>query len=196
MYVVFDVESKKIFDEVEDRDPRKLGISYMAYYRSDTDTLDGFFDEDVPKFKEILDKADLVVGFNTIEFDFPVLDGYFPVKASDYHQCDLFQIIAKKHDVYLKLDNVTESTLGGGKIAHGLDAIRFWREGKLDKLKEYCDSDVQLTKDLYEYILKNKHFFYTDGLGNKVRLELDLEEELEKLKPKKYQEDAGGLGLF
>jgi DEAD/DEAH box helicase domain-containing protein len=196
MYVVFDIESKKIFDEVEDRNHRELGISYMAFYRSDTDKVDGFFEQDVMKFKDILANADLVIGYNIIDFDFPVLDAYFPVDTKKMNVCDLFEIIYRKHKIYLKLDNIAEATLGAGKIAHGLDAIRFYREGKLDKLKEYCDSDVQITTDIYKFIRENKFFYYTDGLGQKQKLELDLDEMLSHGKTASAPATDEGFGLF
>ena len=174
MYIVFDVEVKQISEETHDYDLKSLGVSYMAYYRSDTDKIDGFFDEDVPKFKALMDEAELVIGYNIIGFDFPVLEGYFPVNLPAHRVCDLYKVIHEQHKIHLKLDNLTTATFGAGKIAHGLDAIRFYREGKLDKLKEYCDMDVKLTADLYKFIKENGYCYYTDGLGNKVKLEVNL----------------------
>jgi DEAD/DEAH box helicase domain-containing protein len=174
MYIVFDVEVKQISEETHDYDLKSLGVSYMAYYRSDTDKIEGFFDEDVPKFKALMDQADLIIGYNIIGFDFPVLEGYLPVALPDHKICDLYKIIHNQHKIHLKLDNLTTATFGAGKIAHGLDALRFYREGNLDKLKEYCDMDVKLTTDLYKFIKENGYCFYTDGLGNKVKLEVDL----------------------
>jgi DEAD/DEAH box helicase domain-containing protein len=197
MYVVFDVETKKIFEEIGDGDISQLGISYLAYYRSDTDSIEGLFEDRVPEFKKIMDSADLIIGYNIIGFDNPVLKGYFDFEDSKYNFCDLYKIIYKQHNVYIKLDNITSTTLGAGKIAHGLDAIRFYREGNLDKLKEYCDSDVQLTRDIYEFIKKNGHFFYTDGLGQKQKLELDLSGvEEQKVVAAANDPLDGGFGLF
>ncbi len=177
MYVVFDIESQKIFAEV-DGNHKELGVSYMAYYRSDTKRIEGFFENDVLKFKDIIDQADLIIGYNIIEFDFPVLEAYFPINLPQTKICDIFKIIYKKHKIYLKLDNIAEATLGAGKIAHGLDAIRFYREGNFAKLKEYCDSDVQITTDLYDFINENGYFYYNDGLGQKRKLELSLSNDL------------------
>lgn len=197
MYIVYDVETKHIFEEIAGEDITKLGISYLAYYRSDTDTIEGLFDQDVPQFKKAMDQSDLIIGYNIIEFDNRVLKGYFQFDDSKYTFLDLYKVIHKTHNVYIKLDNITSTTLGAGKIAHGLDAIRFYREGNLDKLKEYCDSDVQLTRDVYQFIKDNKFFYYTDGLGNKVKLELDLDKAENELKNKNTPAQADdGFGLF
>ena len=85
----------------------------------------------------------------------------------------------------LKLDNIAEATLGKGKIAHGLDAVKWFAEGKLDLLQEYCEDDVKVTKEIYEYAKKNKSLKYKDFDG--VR-------EV-KLNPSKWEvvEDSPGI---
>lgn len=182
MYLVFDHEAKIIADNFLDN-----GISYLGYYRSDEDKLDGYFEEDMLKFKELMEKADTIIGYNIYGYDLPILRKYFDFDLSKKKVIDLFKIIADKYKIYLKLDNITTTTLNSSKIAHGLDAVRFFKEGKLNKLKEYCDMDVKLTKELYEYILENGYFYYTDGIGEKKKLELRLNDSPESIM------DAGGL---
>lgn len=182
MYIVFDHEAKVIADNFLDN-----GISYLGYYRSDTDLFDGFFENDLDKFKILLDEADTIIGYNILGYDFPVLKKYYDFDLSKKKVIDIFKIIADKHKIYLKLDNLTSTTFNESKIAHGLDAVRFFREGKLDKLKEYCDMDVKLTRDLYEFIKENGYCFYTNGIGEKVKIEVSFEEE---------KKDDGAFGLF
>lgn len=182
MYIVFDHEAKVIADNFLDN-----GISYLGYYRSDTDLFDGFFENDLDKFKILLDEADTIIGYNILGYDFPVLKKYYDFDLSKKKVIDIFRIIADKHKIYLKLDNLTSTTFNESKIAHGLDAVRFFREGKLDKLKEYCDMDVKLTRDLYEFIKENGYCFYTNGIGEKVKIEVSFEEE---------KKDDGAFGLF
>lgn len=182
MYIVFDHEAKVIADNFLDN-----GISYLGYYRSDTDLFDGFFENDLDKFKILLDEADTIIGYNILGYDFPVLKKYYDFDLSKKKVIDIFRIIADKHKIYLKLDNLTSTTFNESKIAHGLDAVRFFREGKLDKLKEYCDMDVKLTRDLYEFIKENGYCFYTNGIGDKVKIEVSFEEE---------KKDEGAFGLF
>lgn len=174
MFVVFDHESKKIADNFIDN-----GISYLGYYRSDLDFFGGFFEEDLDKFKEIVKHADTLVGFNIVGYDIPVLKRYYDLDLSGKQIIDIYKIIVDEYKIYLKLDNITSTTFGLGKIAHGLDAVRFYKEGNLNKLKEYCDMDVKLTKELYEFIQKNGFCYYTDGLGEKIKLEVRFD-----LKPK------------
>ena len=182
MYIVFDHEAKVIADNFLDN-----GISYLGYYRSDTDLLDGFFENDLDKFKILMDEADTIIGYNILGYDIPVLKKYYDFDLSKKKVVDIFKVIADKHKLYLKLDNLTSTTFNESKIAHGLDAVRFYKEGKLDKLKEYCDMDVKLTRDLYEFIKENGYCFYTNGIGEKVKIEVSFEEE---------KKDEGAFGLF
>lgn len=169
-YLVFDHEAKVIANNFLDN-----GISYLGYYRSDIDSIDGFFEQDISKFKEILENADKVIGYNIKRYDLPILERYFDFNLPDQKIIDIFDIIAVQHNVYLKLDNIAETTLGRGKIANGLDAIRFYKEGKLKELKEYCDKDVEITKDLYEFIMKYGYILYTDGLNQIKKLEIKID---------------------
>jgi DEAD/DEAH box helicase domain-containing protein len=62
----------------------------------------------------------------------------------------------------LGLDAVASASLGVGKTGDGLDAIRWWREGKLLDIAEYCCFDVKCTKLVHEYGATNKKLLYDD----------------------------------
>ena len=54
-----------------------------------------------------------------------------------------------------KLDDIAAATLGKKKISHGLQAVTWWEEGKIDKIIKYCEEDVRITKELFDFALKN-----------------------------------------
>lgn len=168
-YLVFDTEACDIANNFKDN-----GVSYVAYYRSDTEKVEGFFEKDVEKFKKLLDEADYIVGYNTLGYDYPVLEKYFQFEWKKYNNVDIFKLILNQHGLYLKLDNIAECTLEKNKIAHGLDAVRFYKEGKLDKLKEYCDMDVLITKEVFDFVLENGYLFYHSGTGEKRKIDIRL----------------------
>jgi hypothetical protein len=70
--------------------------------------------------------------------------------------------VEKKLGHRLGLDAIATATLGVGKTADGLEAIRWWREGKLAEIAEYCCYDVKCTKLVHEYGGENRRLFYTD----------------------------------
>ena len=62
---------------------------------------------------------------------------------------------------------MAKATLGVGKIAHGLDAVKWWREGRVMDIAEYCCFDVKITKQLHESGKANGQVFYQDRFGQK-----------------------------
>lgn len=182
MYVVFDTEAKDVRPDFKEN-----GISYVSFYRSDTGELSGYFEDEILKLRDLFQKADTIIGYNIYGYDFPVTERYFPLSLNGKVIVDIFKEIVKQHNLYLKLDNIAQTTLNKGKIAHGLDAVRFFKEGNLDKLKEYCNMDVELTKEVYEFILNNGYFLYTDGTGNEHKLDLALP---------RFEEKKEDFGLF
>ena len=50
------------------------------------------------------------------------------------------------------IDAVAKSTLNAPKIAEdGLQALKWWKEGRLMEIAEDCRFDVKITKELHEY---------------------------------------------
>ena len=75
---------------------------------------------------------------------------------------DLLTEIEKALGHRIKLESVAQGTLGSGKSGNGLEAIVYFRNGKMDLLKKYCLDDVRITKMVYEYALKNQKVLYQD----------------------------------
>ncbi len=100
--------------------------------------------------------ADRVIGYNILNFDYGVLDRYYPGgifrdrKRAEprFETLDLMVEIEKGLGFRAKLDDVAAATLGVGKTGHGLQAIEFYRRGEYDKLSDYCLHDVKVTWDV------------------------------------------------
>ncbi len=197
MYLVFDTEAKDVMPDFRDN-----GVSYVGVFRSDEGVLKGYFENELSYFIDDLRSADEIVGYNIIGYDIPVLEKYFSFDWNSKKVIDLFAILVEEHGLYLKLDNIASATLGEGKNAHGLEAVRFYKLGQLDKLKEYCDNDVDITRRVYEFLLENNCVYYFDGMGEKVKLDLNLKDYFYRKNNENSfnmtSEDKsdGSLGLF
>jgi DEAD/DEAH box helicase domain-containing protein len=55
------------------------------------------------------------------------------------------------------------------KSGHGLQAVEWFKTGEFEKIEEYCKSDVKITRDLYEFGVKNKQLFYNELASQKLR---------------------------
>ena len=162
--VYFDLETQRTANDAGGWDrKRDMGMSIGVTYSTKSGAYRIYTEKNVQQLVDQLCRADLVVGFNVINFDYEVLMGYTILDLP--HQCrtlDLMVDIEAKLGHRLGLDAVATATLGVGKTGDGLDAIRWWREGKLLQIAEYCCFDVKCTKLVHEYGVENRKLFYTD----------------------------------
>lgn len=161
--IVFDIETRNMFQDVGSNDPKDLDISVVCIYDYQTATYQSFLQEDLGKLWPILENADMVITYNGEHFDIPLLDKYYPGDLTKIKSLDLLKEVKKSLGFRLKLDSIASGTLGHGKSGHGLEAITWWKNGEIDKLIKYCIDDVKVTKDIYEYALANGHLKYKDG---------------------------------
>ncbi len=118
-----------------------------------------------------LKKGDLIVGFNIIGFDYKVLGAYTEQDLKALPTFDILADIYERLGFRLGLDHLATETLGKGKTAHGLQAVEWFRQGEMEKLTQYCQHDVEATRDLFQYGLQNDHVIYRKkGVDARLRL--------------------------
>jgi DEAD/DEAH box helicase domain-containing protein len=180
--IVFDIETSNIFQDVGKADPALLDLSVVCVHDSDTNKYTPYTQEELSNLWPILEKADMLIGYNSDHFDIPLLNKYYPGDLTQIKSLDLLKEIKTSLGRRLKLDSVAEGTLGKKKIGHGLQATTWWKNGEVEKVKKYCEEDVRITKELYEYALKNGMLKYKD---------LDETREI-KLDTSLWEEEKGG----
>lgn len=171
--VVFDLETKNLFQEVGSSDPAALSMSIACIYESATDTYSSFLEEDLPKLWPILERADMLVGYNSDHFDIPLLNKYYNGDLNSIKSLDLLVEIRKSLGRRVSLDQVAEGTLGRKKTGHGLQAIQWWKQGDIESIRKYCLEDVRITKDIYDYALENKMLKFKEA-GKTFDIPLDI----------------------
>ena len=160
--IVFDIETKNMFQDVGKHDPVLLDLSLVGVYDSETNAYTSYLEEDLPALWPLLEKADVLIGYNSDHFDIPLLNKYYPGDLTHIKSVDLLKEIRKSLGRRLKLDSIAEATLGKNKTGDGLQAITWWKEGAIDKIRQYCLEDVKITKELYDYAIKNGILKYKD----------------------------------
>lgn len=171
--IIFDVETKKIFQEVNN-DISKLGVSVVGVYDYADNSYKAFFEKDLTQLFQLFEKASFLIGFNSNKFDLEVLQPYYIGNLRKFPSLDLLEEVQKSLGKRIALDDLLKGTLGKRKEGHGFLAINYFREGKLGELAKYCLSDVRLTKELYEYGKKFGNLYYLDARG-KVEIKVNLE---------------------
>jgi DEAD/DEAH box helicase domain-containing protein len=173
--VYFDLETQRTANDVGGWDKKRdMGMSLGVTYSTALGEYRVFSEKRVNDLVDQLLKADLVIGFNVINFDYEVLMGYTILDLP--HQCrtlDLMVDIEKKLGHRLGLDAVASASLGVGKTGDGLDAIRWWREGKMLEIAEYCCFDVKCTKLVHEYGVAHKKLLFVDRFQQKRSVEVE-----------------------
>lgn len=189
--IVLDLETKKGFDEVGRDNFAALGVSVVGVYSYRSKEYRAFWEVDFPKLLSLLSEKPLVIGFNQRRFDLPVLQPYFKdLDLKTLPMIDILEDLTRALGHRVKLDSVAEATLGVRKSGHGLDAIRYWNTGEHEKLQKYCLDDVRITKDVFEFGVKNKEVLFMDKFGAaKKRVSVDWKLEAEEA-------PAAQLGLF
>jgi uncharacterized protein YprB with RNaseH-like and TPR domain len=173
--VYFDLETQKTANDVggwsrKDQMLMSVGVTfstarggYMVYP-----------EERAEELIEELTRADLVVGFNVKNFDYAVLMRYAVWNIEEsVKTLDMMVDLEGKLGHRPSLEAVAQASLGVGKIADGLDAIRWWREGKYVQVAEYCCFDVKVTKLVHEFGRAHGHVLYQDRFGKTQQLAVD-----------------------
>lgn len=178
-YVIFDLETQNIFQDTGSSDVTSLDISVGCFYDSTEDSYTTLSVDELHKAWPIIEKADALVGYNSDHFDIPLLNKYYPGDLTHIKSIDILESIRESLGRRLRLDSVAQATVGAKKSADGLQAVRWWREGKINEIKKYCEQDVRVTKQVFDYALKNGHILFKDGY-RKREVPLDISSWLVK----------------
>jgi len=179
--VVFDVETQRAFDEVGGYHPEKLGISVAGVYWRDNEKgeewLRGFREKELTEMFRYFERADLIVGFNSVQFDLPVLSPYYVGDLSMLPSLDVMLEMEKELGYRPSLNAVAKETLGVQKMGHGLDALDYYHDNEWEKLTKYCLRDVEVTRDLYDYGVKNGKLRFKNKWNRLVEVLVNFERQ-------------------
>ncbi|NOX33277.1 MAG: DEAD/DEAH box helicase [Deltaproteobacteria bacterium] len=174
-YGVLDIETRRSAKEVGGWNrAEKMGVSCAILYDSKNNVFQEYLQKDIERLCHDLQKLDLVIGFNIIRFDYKVLSGLLDF---DFHLLPTLDILLKVHErlgYRLSLDHLATQTLDAGKSADGLLALKWWKQGKIDKIIEYCKQDVKVTRDLYLFGKENLYLVFKNKAGQQVRIPVNL----------------------
>jgi len=152
--IIFDIETQHTLREVG-YDYRKLKISVVGLYDYATGTYFAYFEKDIPELMLKIEHASMIIGFNINKFDLPVLSPYYLGDITQFSTLDILERVEKSLGFRVALDDLARATLGIKKTGHGLLAVDYFNNKEWDKLEKYCLDDVKITKEIYEYGMKN-----------------------------------------
>ncbi len=161
--VFFDVETQKTFDEVGGRENiRRLGFAAAVTYSTADGKYHHYVEDTVADLIAELKAAELVVGFNVLSFDYEVLRAYTVDPLSSSPTVDMLDHIYRRLGFRVSLDNLAQTTLRLAKSADGLQSVAWYKAGLIHLVLEYCQHDVDITRQLYEFGRLHKHVRFRD----------------------------------
>lgn len=170
-FAVLDLETRRSADEVGGwHRADRMGISCVCVYYSDRDETLSYSQDEVEALVEDLQRSSLIIGFNIKRFDYKVLTGHSAFDFSSLNTLDILEHVHRTLGYRLSLDHLAQATLGAAKSANGLLALKWWKEGRITEIIDYCKQDVAVTRDLYLYGLQHKHLLFTNKAKQAVRL--------------------------
>lgn len=188
---VFDLEIKKPIDQCSRgwQSHDEMGISVLCLFDYSTGRYRVFDDKNAQECLNILYGYDYVVGFNTVNFDWKVVEcSWLELTRPNVRVSKDFDILReiwislglnpdkfspKTHGGY-KLDDVAYETIGCRKTANGALAPVMFQEGKIAELTDYCLEDVRIERTLFEFAVTNG---YVIRNGRQIPVKFNLTKE-------------------
>lgn len=158
--VYFTLETRKRGIDVQGPGwhPEKLGLSVAV-------TLTGngvrsFQERDLPKLMRVLRAADLVIGYNLVEFDFNVLSGYPDFALECIKYLDMLHEIEEAAGYRVGLHDLEMASSLESEGHSFLDSVQLWKEGRIDELKFASETRVRRIRAVHEYGMRKGEVVY------------------------------------
>ena len=157
----FDCETRRLASDLQHGWKALLdgegGISALVVWVSSPGRPYIYDDNTLEDAASTLENADVVLSFNGVTFDVPLIEGHYSRKLKLKCHLDLYQAI--KEAVALQggprkgytLEECARRTLGRGKSGVGSNAPTLSEQGRHAELFQYCLDDVLLTRDLFKF---------------------------------------------
>ena len=170
----FDLETQKSADDVGGwGNIHEMKVAVGVVWDSCEQEYFSYLEGAASQLVKKLRTADLVVGFNVKKFDYGVLQPYADFDLDEITTFDMLIDVNKKLGHRLSLNHLAENTLNAEKSADGLVSLQWYKEGKIDKIIEYCKQDVEITRDLFLYGESHGYVKYStrSGLAKDLKVE-------------------------
>ncbi|BHH83118.1 DEAD/DEAH box helicase [Desulforhopalus sp. 52FAK] len=179
---VFDLETIRSAEEVGGWNRAEMmGVSVGVVYDSEHDSYFTYLEDEMNGLVDHLTQFDLVVGFNNKRFDNRVLSAYTSINLHTLPTLDILEEIHNYLGYRLSLNRLAEHTLGVQKTGDGLQALQWYKEGRIDLIQHYCKKDVEITKNLFVTGLDQGYYLFANKAKQVVRLPLTMDMTIAKI---------------
>ncbi|MFB6226158.1 MAG: ribonuclease H-like domain-containing protein [Candidatus Paceibacteria bacterium] len=186
--IIFDIET---YGDINNKE--ELEVTVASLYDYEEDKYESYDEDELGDLWKKLEQADLLIGYNSKHFDVPVLNNFYAGDLSQIPHLDLLERIKESSGQRYKLDDIAQATLEGvEKSADGVKAMEWYEEGEIEKIKDYCEQDVKVTKDVYEFGKENKMLYHENLKGDLQPISVDFEFDFES---EEAQQEEGNINM-
>jgi DNA polymerase elongation subunit (family B) len=165
-YITFDIEtySPSDLDRIDVKEFRcSVCGAFISWLNEGKGAYIAFLEDNIKEFLELLKHADLIIGYNHIWFDLPVLQKYADFDLLKLPCYDIMLKVEQKIGSKLRLNDLCKANFEGDLKTDSYSVYKhYYKEGKWLELIDYCMNDVRLTEQLFQQILTTKKLTYYD----------------------------------
>jgi len=147
-----------------------LGLGVAVTYDTREGRYDVYTAETMPALLASLRQADLVIGFNTHDFDYQVLQPYTDVPLATLPTLAVLDEVQHALGFRLSLRHLVKETLGRERPDDSLQTLQWYQEGDRERIVQQCRRDLELLRDLVRYGAATGTVFYRDQAGVRTAL--------------------------
>lgn len=141
-------------------DKANMGISVIGAYDYAEDRYRVFCLDNFEEFQALMQARDILVSFNGLGFDNPVLRACADMEIDDAKCYDLYDEVKRaagvsKYTKGMGLEPCAKANFGGEKTGDGALAPVQWQRGEYGNVIDYCLADVWLTKRLFDRVVRS-----------------------------------------
>jgi len=142
-----------------------LGLGVAVTYDTQEGRYNVYTAETVAALLASLREADLVIGFNTRDFDYQVLQPYTDVPLATLPTLAVLDEVQRTLGFRLSLRHLVKETLGIERPDDSLRTLQWYQEGERERIVQQCRRDLELLRELVRYGTGTGTVFYRDQAG-------------------------------
>lgn len=162
------------------QDYENMGVACLCAYDYDEDRYRVFMQDNITQFLELAMDSDVVVGFNSYNFDNKIILAEYGIDLSS-NTFDILREVWKSEgldaDIFnmsthggYGLDDLAQANFRLKKTGNGAMAPIDFQTGRVGSVIDYCLTDVKLTKMLMDKIIDRGFLVSPKSLGKSIRL--------------------------
>jgi DEAD/DEAH box helicase domain-containing protein len=142
-----------------------LGLGVAVTYDTRAGQYSVYTAETVASLLASLREADLVIGFNTRDFDYQVLQPYSEVPLATLPTLAVLDAVQHALGFRLSLRHLVQETLGLERSDDSLRTIQWYQAGDRERIVQQCRRDLELLRALVRYGASTGTVLYRDAAG-------------------------------